>query len=836
MRDKLEHALKKRFEGPEREIVFWYDTNQEFAEDFEALELPGVEKVEVRNNEFGLKHRILRQEPDRHFLVYTRGPQPEDAENWLLDVLLSHGQFRTDKVQMWLDELGLPTPFAGLLETHAEFFRSNARYEALKRSIQPKDGPVQIQLKMLAACLGAHPDLETIVEALLHDLAKGDDDLDRAMGLLERCKLTDFLWAQLAERFGYQPGTPSVADFAITLFRSSYALDLGEPATLSSEAQVCFKRWKNSRTSAGAFETLSAEYADALSIKKDLEARDFRQLIKLDQFEAIDRKIIVAMVHEVAQQTVSHGEVERWVRDRRGTHWFKDYAPIYDAILAAARFFHELSQTSLEVRSFDEGLRLYADRWYKIDQLYRSFIHNADQAKQATSLLSELNTQVENRYSNKFLLTLNDNWQAHVDAAERWTTTAITMQADFYRAKVRSLRQRKQKVCVIVSDALRYEVGEELQKRIRVLDKYSADLEPGLSVLPSYTQLGMAALLPHKELQVQNDSAVLVDGLPASGLANRAKILAAGAGEDRTTALKFEELINMVKDEARALVRDHDVVFIYHDRIDAIGDKPGTERQVFEAAEETFSDLEAAVRKLMSANASRVLITADHGFLFQAQKIDESDYAATGVTGGEPTFFNRRYALGRGLDPNASVTTFAAKALGLKGDLEIQIPKSINRLRRKGSGSRFVHGGAALQEIVIPILTVSKSRESDVEPVEVEILSGDSRQITTNQLGVKLYQREPVDEKVRPRNLKVGLYALNGALLSDEPELRFDTESADPRDREVQVRLLLSKRSDDYNNQDVELRLLERHKDTSTFKEYKSMRYTLRRRQTDFDF
>lgn len=174
--------------------------------------------------------------------------------------------------------------------------------------------------------------------------------------------------------------------------------------------------------------------------------------------------------------------------------------------------------------------------------------------------------------------------------------------------------------------------------------------------------------------------------------------------------------------------------------------------------------------------------------------------------------------------------------MGLAGDLEIQIPKSINRLRRKGSGSRFVHGGAALQEIVIPILSVSKSRASDVERVEVNILTSAGQQITTNQLGVKLYQCDAVDEKIQPRFLKVGLYSADGTLLSDEQMVEFNAASTDPRDREVSVRLLLSKKSDDFNNQQVHLRLLEQHKQTSAFKEYKSVSYTLRRRHTDFDF
>ena len=267
-----------------------------------------------------------------------------------------------------------------------------------------------------------------------------------------------------------------------------------------------------------------------------------------------------------------------------------------------------------------------------------------------------------------------------------------------------------------------------------------------------------------------------------------------------------------------------------------MGDKTGTERPVFEAVEDTFNDLEGAVRKLMSANASKILITSDHGFLFQARKIDESDYASAGVTGEDVAFVNRRYALGRGLEPSASVTTFTSSAVGLSGDLQIQIPKSINRLRRSGSGARFVHGGASLQEVVIPILTVTKSRESDVEAVEVEILVGDSRVITTSQLGVRLYQSEPVNDKLQSRELKVGIYSLDGDLLSDEQTLVFDSTSVDTRDRERSIRLLLNRKADDFNNQEVVLKLSERHKNTSAFKDYRTVRYTLRRRQTDFDF
>ncbi len=76
---------------------------------------------------------------------------------------------------------------------------------------------------------------------------------------------------------------------------------------------------------------------------------------------------------------------------------------------------------------------------------------------------------------------------------------------------------------------------------------------------------------------------------------------------------------------------------------------------------------------------------------------------------------------------------FTPEQLGLDSDLEVQIPKSIHRLRLPGAGSRFVHGGAALQEIVVPVLTVNKKRKSDTRLVNVEVLP-ESDKITTGQL------------------------------------------------------------------------------------------------------
>ena len=57
------------------------------------------------NNEYGVKYHILREASKQKFLLYHFGPQPEDLDNWLLDVLLANGIFYADQISLWMTEL-----------------------------------------------------------------------------------------------------------------------------------------------------------------------------------------------------------------------------------------------------------------------------------------------------------------------------------------------------------------------------------------------------------------------------------------------------------------------------------------------------------------------------------------------------------------------------------------------------------------------------------------------------------------------------------------------------------------------------------------------------------
>ena len=832
MNERIQQALSKLFEC--HRIVFWYDAKRELRSDFESLELAGIHKIELTNNEFGVKHRILREEPENKFLLYREGPQPDDLENWLLDVQLAQGEFRTDQAAIWLSELELGLEFADVVQAHAEFFQAIKRKDALKRLLKAEDTPGMIRMKMLGVCAGSEPRMDTILENLLAELAENRDEKFK---LLSRCRLDAFLWEQMNRCYGYNSDTPGLRDFVIELFKSCYAMGTEGRVSLTGDALVFLKRWKDSRQYEAVFEALSGECAEFLSIEQDLGKRDFRDLIELDYFRLIDQKIISDLVRNVAARTVSAGDVALWVRQRRQGHWYDEFRSLYAAVDHAVQFIHTLDQANLTMDSMADGIERYSRFWFKLDQLYRKFTYHVRCSGQS-SLTGSLAEQIENLYSNNYLLKINDRWQSYVDGATKWEAPPISLQKNFFEFRVGHFLKKDKKVCVIVSDALRYEIGDEFSGLMNQEDRFEANLEPALAMLPSYTQMGMAALLPNKELALTDNESgmVLVDEQSSQGIANRIKVLGRNT-RYKMTAIKSEELMALNKEDCRALVRDHNVVYIYHNLIDAVGDKRESEERVFEAVEETLQDLVRLVKKLTGANASNLLVTSDHGFIFQNRAIEESDFSGVEPDGEEIFFRDRRFVLGKGLKENPGLRKFIPSELGLGGGVEVQIPKSINRLRLKGSGSRFVHGGASLQEVVVPVIRINKKRQSDISAVEVDILRGAGALITSGQLGVAFYQAQPVTEKVQPRNLRAGIYTRSGELISDCHELTFDLASENPRERELQVRFVLTRKADAANGQEVVLRLEEKLAGTSHYRDYKSVRYMMRRSFTsDFDF
>jgi len=815
-----------------RRVAFWHDPDGQYAADLDNFDLPGIQTIRVANDEFAVKNRLLHDEPEGKFLVYRSGQVPSGIGDWLLDLELAYGVFTADRTALVAQDLGLSvTGVNEVVQAHEKFFNATKRVQALKALLNPDDDATDLRAKMTAVVLGlkdSHSLLE-ITRALLSENAK---DQHAKYDTLVDFGLDDFYWRGVASIYSYESASPSIEDLVLWIFRKAIdGFKSDQPGGLQN-IQLDFASLRNDRRSQEAMATLAKRAARDLDYKSRIEAASFRDLVAADLFEEVDQKIISDLARAVAEQTVTPREVAEVVRARQSSVWIDGYRQLYMAVASASELLGELTSLNLAMQSFDDGLERYRREWFRIDQLYRQFVFAARTAEYPKPL-EALREQVEKRYTNKYLYELGNAWQQQVDQVKVWRSTALRSQTAFYARYVEPLvRDGDKKAVVIISDALRYEVADELGARIRQEDKYGATLDAVLGVLPSYTQLGMAALLPHSILKHSADAkTVLADHQPTTNTALRCKLLERVGG----TAIQAEDFKALNADERRELYKANRILYLYHNRIDATGDKPGTERQVFEAAEETLRDLVDLVKKLTSANATNIFITADHGFLFQDEALADQFFLSTQPQGDDIKLVNRRFVLGKGLKTDNAFITFEAAQLGLDSDLEVQIPKSIHRLRLAGGGSRFVHGGATLQEVVVPVLAVNKKRRSDTRLVNVEVWP-ESDKITTGQVVVRLVQSERVSDKVQPRVVRAGLY-VGETLLSNQITLTFDQTSADKRDRYQGARMLLSQDANDYNNRSVEFRLEERIPNTNQWRVFAKAVYTLRRSFTsDFDF
>jgi hypothetical protein len=765
-----------------RRVVFWHDPDGQYAADLDGLDLPGVQMIRVANDEYGIKNLLLRDEPTSKFLVYRSGQVPTGTGNWLLDLELAYGVFTADRTALVTQDLGLTSDgIDEVVQAHEKFFNATKRVQSLKELLNPEDDAKVLLAKITAVVLGRreHSLLE-ITRTLLTENAKG---FHAKYDALVDYGLEDFFWRGAASIYGYQSASPSIDDLVLWIFRKAIdGFQSDRPGGLQN-IQLDFASLRNDRRSQEALATLAKRAARDLDYASMIEDASFRDLVAVDLFEETDQKIISDLACAVAEQAVTSREVSEVVRARQSSVWLDGYRQLYTAIASASDLLGEL--VSLE------------------------------------------------RYTNKFVYELGNAWQQKVDQVDRWRSFALRSQTSFYAGYVEPLvRDGDKKAVVIISDALRYEVADELGSRIRQEDRFDATLDAVLGVLPSYTQLGMAALLPHSTLKHSADAkTVLVDDRPTNNTAFRGKILQSVGG----AAIQAEDFKALNADERRELFKANRILYVYHNRIDATGDKPGTERQVFGAVEDTLRDIVDLVKKLASANATNIFITADHGFLFQDEALAETFFLSTQPQGDDIKVVNRRYVLGYGLKVDNAFATFGSAQLGLQDDLEVQIPKSIHRLRLAGGGSRFVHGGATLQEIVVPVLAVNKKRKSDTRLVNVEVWP-ESDKITTGQVVVRQFQSEPVSEKVQPRTLRAGLY-VGETLISNLVNLTFDQTSTDKRDRYQSAQMLLSQDANDYNNRAVEFRLEERIPNTNQWRIYAKAIYTLKRSfASDFDF
>ena len=385
------------------------------------------------------------------------------------------------------------------------------------------------------------------------------------------------------------------------------------------------------------------------------------------------------------------------------------------------------------------------------------------------------------------------------DLSTSWPMQGMPQQQGFFQDTIQKALYNNKKSFVIISDALRFEAAEELMQRLNTEIKGSTELHWMQGSVPSFTRLGMASLLPHKILTMQGED-VLVDGISAKDTSGRRKILQSNVNDSDVVLLN--DLIPMTRTDLRNTFKGKNVVFIYHNVIDSVGDK-GDESKTFQAVEQAFEEIEGAIKNInKNLQEANIYITSDHGFIYRRKPLEESDKTTKGDA--LPLHTNKRFLIfDKEVDVQGTINLRLDYILGKDCGLTVNVPRGDNRFKTSGGGQNFVHGGASLQEIVIPLIKYRNDRKKDdsmvVSKVDVK-LTNNSRKITNSLFSLDFFQTEKLVDKKVARTVKLYFTDESGQKISNEQSILADRISDKASDRTFKASFNL--KNSNYNKSD----------------------------------
>lgn len=817
-------------------VVFWQDPGAEYLESVDALTPENVRLINL-NLEPKLKVKVDLELGDasEKFLIYEPCHKPEPENDWLLNVRLYAAPFAADHSTQLLQQLGLDSmTLRDHISLRKKYFASKARLQALQKRVNPSDDAVMLDRKMMAILAKCETnDLASLVITIFQELA-GEESLDAESKTLEefaKFGLQQSFWQQVEAGFGYLAEQPSLKNLLLGMLVTDFCYSIGSvpsamqglrlPVSTESNVVVCLGRWRDSASHSPAYDKLSAQATGVLKIQDQLTEITTEKLLDNRSFMVVEQLIGSRLRDRLLSEadTLDEEAFCSLVKARQSSYWASTvladnedvarsaFGQVYRALEVSARFMGLTTSNPVSFTSAAEAVDLYRKQFFKIDQYYRQICEAcAAINEQGWDVLKPLLAEVEVRYSQRYLVPLALNWgkllenNTGLSLLNHWQVDGLIPQQAFFKSKIKPVLDKPgdRRIFVVISDAFRYEAAEELTRHLNGSNRISANLNALLGVLPSYTKLGMAALLPHQSISYK-DKRVMVDGLPSASIEDRSKLLERVRG----TAIKAESFMAMRKDEGREFIRPWQVIYIYHNKVDAIGDSASTESGTFDAVRDSIDELAAICNKIInSLNGSQVFVTADHGFLYQeSAPADINNHGRTEAA--ELIEKKKRYVIGRNLPAND--TAYLGKVSDTSGadtDLNFWIPKGVGRFHFIG-GARFVHGGAMPQEIIIPLINVrqlkGKQAEGAVSRTTGVTVMGQNFRISTLRYRFQLVQTEAVSERVKPLTVKVGLYDVSSGMdpVSNIEMLTFSSTSTSLDDKLQEVWLTLDNRAYD---------------------------------------
>ena len=798
-----------------KQLVFYFDENagdNTFKEELKAIEEAGIKVVTADDNYFELKYKLEMEWRGEAVFIYHpfKRPSNEELKGYpLLDLLIANRELKLDDVSEFLTQYNLPQDKSEIVRRYIKQLRLPTNQRKLSRILEKgqfdeyslKRGLISINLGFSSVVS------KNICMAKCFELALDKSEFEKSVEKLKNLELeeklllwfntlydtnfTDLTYSHIKEWASKLKYNLIVAPKSTIVKDDSYGRLKMERTIDITRLQNFYEDWRDHKTLKSkiepVFEVLGAEIRTENILKWYKEDSKFGYYTPLMLSSIINGlyKDALNNIYDAKQQSAS---------------WRSDDALTDVQQLEVLFVYHATSAlmilngySSFIFNTPEDFIKEYTTNLYKVDTNFRKAIIAYEEARSilyhldddAVALYEELNK----RYDS-FLTNFNVEWQKMLkDIQFDFHKIKVDKQFDFYK---KHLQGFEYKMVVIVSDAFRYELGQELCNDLLEEGKMNVEVIPSLASVPSYTNLGMSNLLPNDGMTVEATDFGLsfrIDGKTTAST-NRAAILQ--SVDPASATIGFVEAMSFDLKRGREFFRDNRIVYIYHDWIDAIGDKRGTQHETLDATRRAMQDIKALLGKLASWNVRHARVTSDHGFLYNHNEIKTHNRERLPSTKG----FSRehvRFVVAEEFEGAVDGYQMDLRnTTNLDTDLKVLVPRATNRYHIQGNiGLQFVHGGASMQELLTPVLVVHRVEKDENETVSFKVIEKTDR-IVSNFMKIKLLQDQPVSNELKNNELVFAIYSETGELLSDEVEVNLNSTSSNPRERVFDIVLFLN--------------------------------------------
>ena len=710
----------------------------------------------------------------------------------LLDLETSSGyelSFNPDNTTKIIVELGLTDSNRSIIEENEKFFANQDRRKKFKEFECEKNNST-INYIITAILLGiksvnADDLMKNIIKIYLSDETK--------FNKLKSFGNDKFVFNLFNKSFGTNIKDYSELSTLLKELVLTYLLqDLSDKELISNKygnfilkqkdtAQVFTNKLMTDSKMSKYYEKISNQVFEEFGLDDIFTLDNLEKYINSDAFKIIDKNIILFIINQLNSNIYNYDEYRKLILSRQPKFWYLKFEKEYKLLLHILDYFKDcdIGVKKIKNSEIEDLVKLYDSDLYKIDYDYRKVIYYYNLLKD-TDEFKDLIEKVENQYINKYMSKLSEEWDKALERLPKYNSTKLVMQNKFYNKFIKPdvSETRNGRVIVIISDAFRYEFAKELNYKLSQIAK-NTSVNYMLGLVPSYTKLGKAALLPNKTISmIDGSDDILVDGKKTSSTSDREKILQ-NENED-SIVIQYDTLVNDYKKaDWKKLFSGKKIVYIYHDEVDIAGEN--TPDEVFEAGQRSIEHLYNLVDSLNKTfSGVNVYITADHGFFYRKGKVQGAN-KITKMAGATKQKTRYTYTP-EDINNEATISFNLDYIFNNSHGQYVNILKGYDIFSKPGEPDKYFHGGDLPQELIIPLIDFKSARGIQGSKSVGLVYTGLQSKITNTITYLDFAQNVPVDENNTECTYKIHFEDDSKNVISNEVKIvanRVDKEIKD---------------------------------------------------------